>query len=89
MGNRRLNLRNCPIIEQTGDGVSCGRCCFYLPDGKTCLRHGDVSVYVTRYETEGHLTLQNVMRRDRGQALLGKHGLKGPGLLDSESTRKG
>ena len=30
----------CPVIEQTGDGNECGTCCFYMPDGKTCPRHG-------------------------------------------------
>ena len=34
---------NCPIREYTADGDCVGRCWFFLPDGKTCERHGDVS----------------------------------------------
>ena len=49
-------MMNCPIRERTGDGVSCGRCWFYLPDGKTCPRHGDVSVAVITYEQTQMLT---------------------------------
>lgn len=63
---------SCPIIEQTGDGKPCGRCWFALPDGKTCPRHGDVSVYVERFSRGEGLTLENVMRQDRGQKALGK-----------------
>lgn len=63
---------NCPIIEQTGDGHTCGRCWFYLPDGVTCPRHGDVSVEVERYKTAGGLTLENTMRQRKGLPLLGE-----------------
>ena len=35
--------KNCPVIEKTADGVHVGRCWFYMKDGKTCPRHGDVS----------------------------------------------
>ena len=41
---------NCIIIEKTADGVSVGRCWFYLYDGKTCPRHGDVSQAVIRFK---------------------------------------
>jgi hypothetical protein len=34
--------RNCPVIEKTADGVVVGNCTFYLSDGKTCPRHGNV-----------------------------------------------
>jgi hypothetical protein len=36
--------RNCPVIEETADGIPVGTCWFYLPDpdGKTCPRHGKV-----------------------------------------------
>ena len=61
---------NCPINEQTGSGYTCGRCCFYLPDGKTCPRHGDVSVEVDRFSTTGHLTLETTMRARKGKPLL-------------------
>jgi len=40
---RQMFEKNCPVIEQTADGVSVGRCWFYMADGKTCPRHGDVS----------------------------------------------
>ncbi len=68
----RFGSRNCPILEQTADGHSCGRCCYYLPDGKTCPTHGDVSDEVERYRTEGYLTLENTMRKRKGLKLLGK-----------------
>ena len=64
--------RNCPINEQTGDGRTCGRCWFWLPDGKTCPRHGDVSVEVERFNSTGHTTLENVMRERKGLPLLGR-----------------
>ena len=42
---RKLNPRNCPIFEQTIDGVEIGVCAFFMPDGKTCPRHGDVTKF--------------------------------------------
>lgn len=50
---------NCPINEQTGDGTICGRCWFYLQDGKFCPRHGDVSKAVEIYKQTGRLTIEN------------------------------
>lgn len=47
---------NCPINERTADGDLVGRCWFYLPDGKTCPRHGDVSTAVITFEATGELT---------------------------------
>ena len=38
----KLLPKNCPVIEETGDGVKCGTCTFYMKDGKTCPRHGKV-----------------------------------------------
>lgn len=64
-------VSNCPIREQTGDGRVVGRCWFYLPDGKTCPRHGDVSVEVERYINEGCTTLENDWCRRVGKPLLG------------------
>lgn len=58
-------VRNCPINEQTADGVSVGRCWFNLPDGKTCPRHGDVSLAVAYYRSTGHCMLENVWRQRR------------------------
>jgi len=63
---------NCPINEQTADGYNVGRCCFYLPDGVTCPRHGDVRPEVDRFNETGHGTLENVMRKRKGLRLLGK-----------------
>jgi hypothetical protein len=34
--------QNCPVNEYTADGMPVGVCTFYLPDGKTCPRHGVV-----------------------------------------------
>jgi hypothetical protein len=31
---------NCPVIEQTGDGIECGTCTYRAPNG-ICPRHGD------------------------------------------------
>jgi hypothetical protein len=52
-------VANCPVNEQTGDGRTAGRCWFYLPDGKTCPRHGDVSKAVARWNATGKLTLES------------------------------
>ena len=50
------NPNNCPIRERTADGRSVGRCWFYLPDGKTCPRHGDVSDAVEKYKRTEQLS---------------------------------
>lgn len=52
---------NCPINEQTADGVIVGRCWYYLPDGHTCPRHGDVTIEVEKFMVNGNLTLENTM----------------------------
>lgn len=62
--------RNCPINEQTGDGVPVGRCDFYLSEGKTCPRHGDVQPEVAHFDHTGELTLENELRKRRGQPIL-------------------
>jgi len=62
---------NCPINEQTGDGIPVGRCWFHLPDGVTCPRHGDVAEEVKRFEETGKCTLENVMRDRKGLPLYG------------------
>ncbi len=54
---------NCPINEVTGDGRAVGRCCFYLPDGKTCPRHGDVSEAIALYRNTGQLTLEKLDKK--------------------------
>jgi hypothetical protein len=51
---------NCAINEETADGVAVGRCWFYLTDGKTCPRHGDVSLAMNRYRMNGRLTRETV-----------------------------
>ena len=63
---------NCPIMEQTGDGKTCGRCWFHLPDGKTCPRHGDVEVEVEHFKTTGRTTLEDTMRKRKDMPLLGQ-----------------
>jgi hypothetical protein len=40
---RKLFPNNCPLIEKTADGVPVGTCTFYMKDGKTCPRHGDIT----------------------------------------------
>lgn len=49
----------CPINEQTADGIAVGRCDYYLPDGRTCSRHGDVAAEVETYLATGRLTLES------------------------------
>lgn len=46
---------NCPIAERTGDGIPCGRCWFYCPEG-VCPRHGDVSAAIELFKATGKLT---------------------------------
>lgn len=65
---------NCPINEQTADGTPCGRCCYHLPDGKTCPRHGDVEQEVAYFALTQHTTPENVMRKRKGLPLLPKAG---------------
>lgn len=52
----KIFVKNCPINEHSGDGQFVGRCWFYLYDGKTCPRHGDVSEAVALYEKTYKLT---------------------------------
>ena len=56
MSEKRAEIKYCPIIESTADGDLVGRCWFYLYDGKTCERHGDVSEAVEHYKITGDLT---------------------------------
>ena len=66
---------NCPIIEQTADGVPCGRCYCFLnvgPNGWICPRHSDVEDEGRRFQQTGHTTLENVMRKRKGMPLLGR-----------------
>lgn len=64
---------NCPIREQTADGTVVGRCCYYLIDGHTCPRHGDVTEEVEYFEkTGGLLTMENTMRKRKGLPTLGR-----------------
>lgn len=50
-----MKVKNCPINEVTGDGVTVGRCWFALTDEK-CPRHGDVKEAVKLFEETGKLT---------------------------------
>jgi len=50
---------NCPINEEIADGDLVGRCWFHLEDGKTCERHGDVSVAVSMFESNGKLVKES------------------------------
>ena len=56
---------NCPINEQTADGITAGRCWFYLPDGVTCERHGNVAAEVKHFEGTGKLTLEENQKVSR------------------------
>ena len=50
---------NCPINERTADGDLVGRCWFYLPDGYTCPRHGDVTKAIELWVKSGRLTSES------------------------------
>lgn len=50
------DANNCPINEQTADGIGVGRCWHYLPDGVTCPRHGNVELEVEHYRKTGKTT---------------------------------
>jgi hypothetical protein len=63
---------NCPIQEQTADGVRVGRCWFHLQDGVTCPRQGEVSAEVNFFNATGFTTLEHVMRKRKGLALCDK-----------------
>jgi hypothetical protein len=39
---QELLENNCPVVVKTEDGIPV-RCMYYMADGKTCARHGDVS----------------------------------------------
>jgi hypothetical protein len=45
----KMNPNNCAVRERTADGVSVGPCSYYLPDGKTCPRHGEVKGTMANY----------------------------------------
>ena len=47
--------RNCAVRERTADGVSVGRCWFYVGDTDVCPRHGDVSEVMRVYRETGNL----------------------------------
>lgn len=53
---------NCPIIDQTNDGLSIGQCWYYLqPDG-VCPLHGDVGPELAHYRATGMCTFGCTMR---------------------------
>lgn len=55
----RLNMpNNCPILEQTADGINVGRCFYYLKNN-ICPRHGNVEMAVDFYKKNGTLILEN------------------------------
>lgn len=54
------NRNNCPINEQTADGVIVGRCWFALDKNHRCPRHGDVTAARDLYIRTGKLTLEKV-----------------------------
>jgi len=38
----KLHPRNCPVIEETADGVACGTCTFFMKEEHVCPRHGKI-----------------------------------------------
>lgn len=57
-------IRNCPVIETTADGVSAGRCWFYMEDGKTCPRHGDVTSALHRKTYDHELPIRVIEKEN-------------------------
>ena len=64
-------MSNCPINEQTRDGIPVGKCDFHLEGGIECPRHGDVSIELSIFNKDRKLTLENDLRARRGETLLG------------------
>lgn len=64
------HIGNCPINEQTGDGVVVGRCCFSLDSQYQCPIHGDVSEEFKHFNETGELTLENKQRERIGKPSL-------------------
>jgi len=62
---KHKSITNCPIIEQTGDGKSVGRCWFHLPDGKTCPRHGNAKIAINHLKETGHYMLEKEFYQKR------------------------
>lgn len=48
-------VNNCPIRERTADGISVGRCLFYIGPNWICPRHGDVAAARLAYMETGKL----------------------------------
>lgn len=65
-----MKCGNCPIISQTADGKTCGRCWNTLVDG-SCPTHGDVIEEVRLFESTGLCVIENRMRKRKGLSLLG------------------
>lgn len=61
---------NCPIREQTADGICVGRCWYFMSDGHTCPLHGDVQPEIDAYRETGVTTLENNYRKRKGMKLL-------------------
>jgi len=53
--NRPHFPENCPIRERTGDGISVGRCWFYIGAKMICPRHGNVSKAIKLFVETGDL----------------------------------
>ena len=47
---------NRAVRERTGDGVSVGRCWFYVGKTMVCPRHGDVRVIQDHFIKTGNLS---------------------------------
>jgi hypothetical protein len=63
--------RICAIREFTADGVSVGRCCFYVGEAPPyiCPRHGDVTEVQRAYAETGKLTNENPSKQWRRDVL--------------------
>ena len=65
--NRDLS-NNCPVRERTGDGVSVGRCYFWLGTDSRCRRHGVIPR--TSIDRLPELTEEVQLDEDRMQELV-------------------
>ena len=51
----KIDHNDCAILERTADGISVGRCWYYLKDDM-CPRHGNVKAVQDHYRLTGELT---------------------------------
>ena len=54
----------CAVNEETAEGISVGRCWFYVGVEDVCPRHGNVSAVMRYYRATGRLTPEDQEKSD-------------------------